>query len=146
MDSLQSQLQNVAGAITSIQSYFVTGQFQSLPATSCFTIALFNSSLPSGYYWVRASNGSAVRVYCDMTRSMWWTHWRVAYLQFENGSDPCPEGFIERNNFDLRTCAIDSVSGGCHPVLFDTHDITYSRVYWPTNIIHLMLLRILDVA
>ena len=33
------------------------------------TCAALPPSSPSGYYWVRASNGSAVRVYCDMTRS-----------------------------------------------------------------------------
>ncbi len=37
-----------------------------LPATSsCAALPPFS---PSGYYWVRASNGSAVPVYCDMTR------------------------------------------------------------------------------
>ena len=36
---------------------------------SCASIILFAPSLPSGDYWIRSSNGSAVRVYCDMTRS-----------------------------------------------------------------------------
>ena len=35
-------------------------------AASC---AALSPSSPSGYYWVNASKGSAVRVYCDMTRS-----------------------------------------------------------------------------
>ena len=42
------------------------GEFAELPASSC---AALLPTTPSGYYWVSASNGSAVRVYCDMTRS-----------------------------------------------------------------------------
>ena len=34
-----------------------------------FSCAALPPSSPSGYYWVRASNGSDVRVYCDMTLS-----------------------------------------------------------------------------
>ena len=34
------------------------------PAPSCRDLLPYS---PSGYYWVRASNGSVVRVYCDMT-------------------------------------------------------------------------------
>ena len=54
--------------------------------------ALPPSSL-SGYYMIRASNGSAVRVYCDMTRSCGnvtggWM--RVAELDMTNSSHQCP--------------------------------------------------------
>ena len=42
------------------------GKFQFYPAISCAAVP---PSSPSGYYWVRASNGSAMSVYCDMTRS-----------------------------------------------------------------------------
>ncbi len=45
------------------------GQYQSYTAASCSAVLLYNSSSPSGYYWVRSSSGSAVRVYCDMTSS-----------------------------------------------------------------------------
>ena len=46
-----------------------SGQLITFPATSCASILLFSPSLPSGDHWIRSSNGSAVRVYCDMTRS-----------------------------------------------------------------------------
>ena len=42
------------------------GQFPFYPADSC---AALPPSSPTGYYWVRASNVSAVTVYCDMTLS-----------------------------------------------------------------------------
>ncbi len=61
-------LQNIAALQTQIQQFFDVlgrpGQYPTFPASSC---AALPPSSPSGYYWVRASNGSAVRVYCDMT-------------------------------------------------------------------------------
>ena len=42
------------------------GKFESSAAPSCGALPLL---CPSEYYWVKTSNGSAVRVYCDMTRS-----------------------------------------------------------------------------
>ena len=40
-------------------------QTQSSSAVSC---SVLPTSCPSGYYWIRSSNGSAVQVYCDMDR------------------------------------------------------------------------------
>ena len=42
------------------------GRLSTFSVLSCAALPPFS---PSGYYWVRASNGSTVRVYCDMTRS-----------------------------------------------------------------------------
>ena len=127
LDSLEDFIYSQLNGFMEILS----GQLPSIPASSCLQVSLVNSSSPSGYYWVRASNGSAVRVYCDMTRSCGgmtggWT--RVAYLQFENGSDPCPEGFRERSDSGIRTCGISSPTAACPSILFDTYGIPYSRV------------------
>ena len=61
-------------------------------AASCSDIAAQSQVLrPSGYYWIRSSNGTAVQVYCDMDRvcgcnsTGGWT--RVAYF---NMTDPIP--------------------------------------------------------
>ena len=51
-----------------------TGSSSSNPATSCAALPI---SCASGYYWVRASNGSTVHVFCDMTRSCGGVNWRV---------------------------------------------------------------------
>ena len=72
-----------------INSDVPAGLLPSFPATSCLQVSLY----PSGYYWVRACNGSAVRVYCDMTRSCGgvtggWM--RVAGLDFNDTSTSCP--------------------------------------------------------
>ena len=104
------------------------GQFADSPISSC--AALLPSS-PSGYYWVRASNGSAVRVYCDMTRSCGgvtggWM--RVAELDMTNSSHQCPSGLRQHTDSNIRTCVRNTDSPGCSAVLYSTADIQLSRV------------------
>ena len=82
-----------------------------LQSSSCADLP--PSSL-SGYYWVRASNGSAVRVYCDMTRSCGgvtggWV--RVAELNMTNSSHQCPSGLMLRTESvsNIRACVTASI-------------------------------------
>jgi hypothetical protein len=103
----------------------------SSPAASCASLLAFSPTTPSGYYWVRASNGSAVRVYCDMTRSCGgvtggWT--RVVSLNYSNDSTPCPSGLQEQTDFGIRTCAAQSPHATCASVLFSTSGVAYSTV------------------
>ena len=98
-----------------------------LSASSC---AALLPNTPSGYYWVSASNGSAVRVYCDMTRSCGgvtggWV--RVGYLDMTNSSHQCPNGSTEHNNSNIRTCRRTDPSAGCWSVPMDV-PYPYSRV------------------
>ena len=91
----------------------LSGVFSELPASSC---AALLPTTPSGYYWVSASNGSAVRVYCDMTRSCGgvtggWV--RVGYLDMTNSSHQCPSGFTEYSDSNIRTCRKADTSAGC---------------------------------
>ena len=64
------------------------------PAASCSHVLLFNLSSPSGHCWIRSSNGSAVRVYCDFNRQCGcdgpsaWT--RVAFLNMSDPNQVCP--------------------------------------------------------
>ena len=100
------------------------------PAPSCVALLAFSPTTPSGYYWVRAGNGSAVRVYCDMTRSCGgvtggWM--RVASLDFSNSSTPCPNGLQERMDSGIRTCGIQSASAACATVSFST-GLAYTKV------------------
>ncbi len=104
------------------------GEYLAFPALSCVSLS---SSSPSGYYWVRATNGSAVRVYCDMTRSCGnaiggWV--RVANLDMTNSSHQCPSGLRQRTNSNLRTCVKNMDSPGCSAVQYSTASIRYSRV------------------
>ena len=103
----------------------LAGLHPSFPVTSC---AALPPSSPSGYYWVRAS---AVRVYCDMTRSCGgvtggWM--RVAELDMTNSSHQCPSGLRQRTDSNKRTCVRDSDSPGCSSVTFSSATLEYSRV------------------
>ena len=98
------------------------------PATSC---AALPPSSPSGYYWVRASNGFAVLGYCDMIRSCGgvtggWM--RVAELDMTNSSHQCPSGLRQRTDANRRTCAFDSNSAGCSSLTFSSATLGYSKV------------------
>ena len=106
------------------------GNFPFHPSVSC---AALPPSSPSGYYWVRASNGSAVRVYCDMSLSCGgvtggWM--RVAELDMTNSSHQCPSGLMEHiYSSGNRTCRIDSTSVAiCSSVVFPINDLRYSQV------------------
>ncbi len=101
---------------------------QNHPVTSCSALPL---SFPSGYYWVSNSNGSAVRVYCDMARSCdgvtgGWL--RVAELDMTNSSHQCPSGLRQRTEPNLRTCVRDPSAAGCSSVMFSTSSINYMSV------------------
>ena len=98
------------------------------PVASC---AALPPSSPSGYYWVRASNGSSVSAYCDMTRSCGgvtggWM--RVAELDMTNSSHQCPSGLMERIFSGKRTCVRNESTGGCSSINFITLGVEYSNV------------------
>ena len=87
---------------------------------SCSSLPL---SSPSGYYWVTASNGSAVRVYCDMTRSCGgftggWT--RVAHLDMTDSRQQCPSEFKQHNHAFIRACVVNTSKSkyGCFSAEF----------------------------
>ena len=103
----------------------LSGAHANIPTHSC---AALPPSSPSGYYWVTASNGSAVRVYCDMTRSCGnitggWA--RVAELDMTNSSHQCPSGLAQHNDSNIRTCRRMESSGGCSSVMIN---IPYSYI------------------
>ena len=98
------------------------------PAASCSQILLLNSSSSSGHYWIRSSNGSAVRVYCDFNRQCGcdgpsgWT--RVAFLNMSDPNQVCPNNWTTIAS-PVRTCGRNS---SCDSVFYSTFGLTYSRV------------------
>jgi hypothetical protein len=108
------------------------GQTRALPVSSCVALNDLPWSSPSGYYWVRASNSSAVRVYCDMTRSCGgvtggWM--RVAELDMRNSSHRCPSGLqFSMISFSKRICRINSVPAACSPTIAYSTVLEYSKV------------------
>ena len=109
------------------------GLYQDYPAASCASVLRFAPSSPSGLYWVRSSNGSAVRVYCDMTKlcSNTTGGWmRVVELDMTDNSTQCPSGLRLHNRSNLRTCGINSDNRlSCSSTTFNTNGIRFSRVH-----------------
>ena len=101
------------------------------------SLLLFNScsalppSSPSGYYWMQPSNGSVVRVYCDMTLSCGnitggWM--RVAELNMTDNSQQCPSGgLVERVYNDVRQCRIGA-GVDCSSTNYTTARTAYSNI------------------
>ena len=101
----------------------------SSPAASCAVLLKFFPSSPSGHYWVRSSNGSAVHVYCDMTRSCGnitggWT--RVGSINITENDTLCPGNLLKRE--DSNTCEVAFSLPNCSSVNFSVNSIRYSKV------------------
>ena len=111
------------------------GMLERCPATSCSNIAAQSQALrPSGYYWIRSSNGTAVQVYCDMDRvcgcsgTGGWT--RVAYLNMTDPSQQCPSAWTlqTHSSESMRLCGRESSSASCKSVTYSTFGMNYSHV------------------
>ena len=119
------------------------GQVQENPAVSCLEISqCINFQLPSEYYWITGSSGTAVQVYCDMDRECicssasvgGWS--RVAYLNMADPNHQCPPAWREITE-PVRTCGrtnetlphpVTSSSGGCSSAHFGANGILYSHI------------------
>ena len=101
-----------------------------IPASSCSEILAAFPSSPSGYYWLRAGNGSSIRVYCDMTRTCGgitggWM--QVANIDMTDSSHTCPQG-LKTLTSPKRLCGINISGGGCSSATFATHGTKYIHV------------------
>ena len=105
---------------------------ESNSAKSCKAIYDANLDTKSGYYWIKNSSGSAVRVYCKMDSNCtgYTGGWmRVAYIDMRNSSHQCPSGLrlLSRSSTPRRLC--DTTTTGCISKYFSVHGMNYSRVY-----------------
>ena len=98
------------------------------PAPSCQAIYSFQASSTSGYYWVNSSNGSSIRVYCEMTKScgnVTGGLTRVALLNNENRAQVCTgDSILVAEN--SRFCAQNIV--GCSHIVFPLMSIAYTHI------------------
>ena len=99
------------------------------PAPSCRAIRTLKPSSLSGYYWVRSTNGSSVRVYCEMTKScgnITGGLTRVALLNNKTRPLICTGDFVTvKNN---TRCVRNTEEPGCSHMLFPLMNISYSRI------------------
>ena len=105
------------------------------PAASCADVVVLGveSNAPSGYYWLQSSNGSAVRVFCDMTltcKGVGGGWMQVAKLDMTNSSHQCPPGTRLRLSLPERprVCGRVQDAPGCNSSHFNVHGIRYSQV------------------
>ncbi len=98
------------------------------PANSCKHVYETNSKASSGYYWIKQSSGSPVRVYCSMSGTCGnetggWM--RVANIDIRNTSQSCPSGLTLISS-PKRVC--DITSRGCVNKIFSVQEFQYSKV------------------
>ena len=92
------------------------GQSITFPAASCAIILLFAPSIPSGYYWIMSSKGSAVYVYCDMTRpcgNITGGWMRVAELDMRDKTTQCPCNLMLKSEDNSHICISKSIEAAC---------------------------------
>ena len=104
-------------------------KINSFHPASCAAILQLYPSSPSGYYWIRSSNSSAVHVYCNMTLSCGnitggWM--RVAELDMTDNDIQCPNTLTQRIDSNKRTCGSNYACGAT--VIYSIDDIEYSKV------------------
>jgi hypothetical protein len=105
------------------------------PAKSCKAIYDEYSDAESGYYWIKASTGSTVKVYCKMDANCtgYTGGWmRVAHIDMRNSSHQCPSGFrtLTRSSNPRRVCDTTSYSlSSCPNTTFSVHGLSYRHVY-----------------
>ena len=108
-----------------------SGKISTNPATSCEDVKVYDPTAPSGYYWVKAGNGSSIRVYCDMDRTCGgitggWM--RVANIDMKNTSHTCPQGLRQTTQQSKRLCTKTISTRGCSSAIFDVYGIEYTHV------------------
>jgi lipocalin len=105
------------------------------PAKSCKAIYDEYSNAESGYYWIKASTGSAVNVYCKMDANCtgYTGGWmRVAHIDMRNSSHQCPSGFttLTRSSNPRRVCDTTGYNRfSCPNTSFSVHGLSYRHVY-----------------
>ena len=98
--------------------------------SSCKSIIDDYPSVPSDYYNINSTNGSAVQVYCDMEGTHCrgeggWT--RVAYVDMTQAGAICPQGLEQMSYSGSSYCGRFFSGVGCSSALLDT-TISYQQV------------------
>ena len=108
--------------------YAIFGRSRFAAAPSCQAIHMLQPSFSSGYYWVMSSNGSSVRVYCDMTQfcgNVTGGLTRVAILNNKTRPLLCTDDFTTDEN---TRCIRSNEGAGCSNIVFPVMNISYSHI------------------
>lgn len=137
--SIKTSLSTVAKTTSNLNSTVTTLHYSTLglspgnPAESCAKILYHVPQSPSGYYWLRLTNGPATKEYCEMTRECGGTKggWmRVANFDILQEDSTCPEGshLITGYGNNKIGCVMDHFEGGCISSWFDTHGLKSTKI------------------
>jgi len=106
------------------------GRAPAFPANSCREVAAQLSGERSNYFWVKSGNGTAVKVFCDLTSqfqinpSGWM---RVASLNMTDPLQQCPNG-LKLITDPKRACGRSSEDPGCSSAIFGVSGVPYQKV------------------
>ena len=128
LDEISTKLEATMNKLISLHQ---PGKTASHPAISCAEIYDYNSTTPSGYYWLKDSSNTAIRVFCDMTltcKGVGGGWMQVMKLNMTNSSHQCPTGTRLRTDLSKRLCGINFSGRGCSSTTFDVHGIEYMQV------------------
>ena len=106
------------------------GRAPAFPANSCREVAAQLSGERSNYFWVKSGNGTAVKVFCDLTSqfqinpSGWM---RVASLNMTDPLQQCPNG-LKLITDPKRACGRSSEDSGCSSAIFGVSGVPYRKV------------------
>ena len=121
-DNITDIGEKIMGQLEAISKFI-----NSYPST-CLDIKQKNNLSLSGYYTIRAPNGSLISVYCDMEGSNCdgkggWM--RVGYLNMSDPGATCPLGMTLRefNNIDHGLCGRPASS-----ILYSSHGYHYNKI------------------
>ncbi len=129
-DRLTRLLKQLLNPIKQQLDYHLPSQLgtKGKPANSCKDLHKTNPKASSGYYWIKQSSESPVRVYCSMSGTCGnetggWM--RVANIDMRNTSQSCPSGLTLLTS-PKRVC--DITSTGCVSNNFNALGFQYSKV------------------
>ncbi len=135
-DALQQQLGAMQSDVQQDQQVFTRiasiGQSEEFAINSCGDLP---SYFPSGTYYIRTTDGSTIRRYCNMSLSCNGVHGGWANVvdldfghQFGSGTSAmCPSSLRPLVTSKVRGCIKPSIVG-CTPVILETSNLEYSRV------------------
>ena len=116
---------------TEIQAYLQlltnSGTSEDSAAESCKWIARFHPNATSGYYWIRTTNGSTTRLYCDMSTRCGQPGWtRAAFINMSETGQFCPSELKEMTYNGVRVCQ-RRANFACNSVNFNV-PVSYNNV------------------
>lgn len=109
------------------------GQLQRFPADSCAAILQSNPNATSDEYWIRAGDGSTVKVYCAMDAPCGAAAGGGGWMRIMdvNMSDPaqmCPGSFTQLTSQGVRVCTKHNNGYGCDSFFPSSHHLPWSKV------------------